>query len=324
MAIPTFTAVSPSTGDPGGGQVVEITGTNFRYQTADPTLNPQPVSHTASIVFDGNPAEEVWVMSDTLILARVPEYLGDPTQIPRFEDTSTSRLSFPAVDIVIQNLSNDGTIISGETVTGTQVYTYQQPLIRAPEGDPPLMQVMREFFHLLQRQVVSSVAQQTHTDYAENGETISALSEFPAINLRMNILRDPEYSQYDNEKILVPNGDEFIEYDAPKTYMLVCPMVISAKNYSVFQHMVSECLDVCMATPWLTVQPDPDWPIQTPNRYPLEMPEFPSQIGSANRTNIYAAAASARIRGIPIVRADPLTSRILKISTVSLVSTALS
>jgi hypothetical protein len=319
MAVPTFTSVAPAIGSPGGGQIVEIVGTNFRIQTADPTADPQPTSYTVEVTFNGVPAEFTLAVSSTLLRVAVPDYRGDPLAVAGFRGSELSRFSFPAVDIVIQNLEDDGDPISGETVTAAAAYTYQQPLIRAPEGDPPLLQVLKTFLALLMKQVVTDVAQSTHTDFGEEGETITALAEHPSVAVRMNVLRDPEYSQFDNEQIIVPvGGGRFNQYDAPKTYMLVLPLVLSAKTETEMQHMLAQFLNISSVTPWLNVQPDPDWPLPQVNRYPLEFMQLPQQAGSADRTNVKAYSAQVRIRGIPVVHGNPIAEQIPQISTIIL------
>ena len=52
------------------------------------------------------------------------------------EDPDTAQVTFPAVDIVITNLDNDGVAIPGETVTAAGVFQYQQALLFAELGDP--------------------------------------------------------------------------------------------------------------------------------------------------------------------------------------------
>lgn len=322
MAVPTITDISPDTGHPGGGQMIEITGTNFREQPSTPSVPPHAYKSVA-VTVDGVAAEEVLVVSSTLLRVRVPDYRGDPNpELPGTVDESVSRVTFPAVDIVVTNLDDDGDPIGGETVTEASAFSYVQPLIRAPAGDPPLYQVFREFLWLLKRQVVSRVARATHTDFGDSGEKITVLSKHPSIGLQMNLLRDPEYSYFDNETILVDNGDNtWSEYDASKTFMMMCPMTLSSQSETEVHHMVDALIDAHMATPWLNVQPDPSWPPGALNRYPLEMVDMPTQVGTVDRANIHAFAATMRIRGIPLVREDPLTTTIRRRMTISLGTT---
>jgi hypothetical protein len=311
VAIPTFTSVTPSTGDTLGGQEVDIVGTNFRAAVAPYEVPAPERARTVGVTFNGVVAEEVRPISDTLLRVRVPKATFNPNVAisPVLKDPKVSRVTFPAVDIVITNLDDAGFAIAGETVTAPASYIYVQPLLRHPAGDSPLLQVFREFLQLLKLAVVMRVAHQTHTDFGEEGEEISALSEHPSIGVALAWLQDPEYSYFDNEAILVPVvGDKWVNFEISRTVMMVATLTISARHASVILHMVTKMFDVLMGSPFLTVPPDPAWPgLSTPsvNRYPLEPVLWPEQIGSITRTNVQAYRMSLRVRGIPILRGDP-------------------
>lgn len=300
--------------------MADIVGTNFRVASAA-VVNPPRAFNTVAVTVGGVPAEAVFVPSTTLLRVRIPDFRGDPN--PAIVDDAISRVAFPAVDVVITNLDDDGVAIAGETVTAAAAYTYEQPLIRAPQGDPPLLQVFRELLRLLKRQVISRTAMQTHTDFGEGtGILFTELSEHPSVGLQMNIQRDPEYSYFDNEKIIIPmGGGVFREYDGTKTYMLVCPVTLSSKNPFEAHHLNAALIDAVAASVWLRVAPDPAFPGGTLNNYPLELVQPPEQIGGSNRVNITAFQAVLRVRGVPVVRGDPLTEQLFQISTISLSTT---
>jgi hypothetical protein len=332
MAIPTFTSVTPATADPGGGSMVDIVGTGFRLRSQDFTI---PVGHVETppvgVTFDGIDAEKVLIVSDTLMRVRVPDLRSDPSATAAtrkaMADATLSRISFPPVDIVITNLDDAGDPIAGETVTASEAFTYVQPLIRPPEPDPPFLQVLRKFLQLLKKQIVSQSAINTHTDFAVEGATFSELSAHPALGVRMNVARDVEYSYFDNEKYVVPHPtepDSHQELDASRTWMLILPITISSKSMTECQHMIAELVDLVMATPWLQVPADTRFPLSAAgdyNAYPLELVNPPAQVGGANAANVIAFQATVQIRGIPVVRNDPLTSIVRQYGDIDLVTT---
>jgi hypothetical protein len=332
MAVPTFISITPATADPGGGSMVDIVGTGFRTRAQSFTI---PVGHvdqpTVAVTFDGIAAEAVYVFSDVLLRVRVPDMRSDPSATAAtrkaMADPTLSRVSFPAVDVVITNIDDAGSPIGGETVTAAAVFTYVQPLIRAPEPDPPFLQVLKKFLQLIKKQIVSNTAINTDTDYADEGATFTELADHPAIGLRLSIARDVEYSHFDNEKYTVAHPTvpgAFQEWDASRTFMMLLPLTISSKSLGECMHMITELIDMVMATPWLIVPADLRFPLSVigdHNHYPLELVSEPAQVGGANEANVKAFRATLRVRGIPVVRNDPLVSIIHQYGDIDLVLT---
>jgi hypothetical protein len=324
VAQPTFISVTPNEGHPGGGQIAVISGTNFRAREVALAV-PEPDSVvTVAVTFDGDAAEKVWVVSDTELHVRVPTATLNPTSDIQREmklNPDISKISFSPVDIVITNLDDSGVPIAGESVTASAAYTYEQPLLRLPGGDPPLLQVLVQYLRLLKRCVCTHVALSTHTDYGEDGMIYTVLADNPSVGLRMDIIRDPEYSHYDNLVQIFPDGDEYKEYDMQSTVMLVYNLTLSSQNEGEVLRMVDALIDMQLASPHLIVPPDPDYPISIDNnRYPLEIPQLPQQVGSYNKSNICAFSAQMRVRGIPILRGDPSTEHIKRRMTLRLAS----
>jgi hypothetical protein len=327
VAQPTFTSITPGKGYTGGGQIVEIVGTNFRaleVPYAVPEMTERP---TVAVTFGGAEAEAVWPVSTTLLRVRVPTAQFDPN--PDIEaqiklDPDITRISFGAVDVVITNLDDNHVPIPGETVTAPDVYVYQQPLLRLPEGDPPLLQVLREFLQLLKLTLVPRVAWTSHSDYGDDEAFFTALSTHPSVGLRLEFPDDIEYSHYDNVPQQFARGVVWDEYAMQKTVMMVASLTLSASSSGEVLRMVTALLDLQMATPWLIVPPDPRYPIAIPsNRYPLELSRHPAQVGSVNRVNVTAFTAQLRVRGIPVVHGDVSTKSIrrrmvLKLATSSM------
>ena len=333
MAVPTFTSVSPTVGSPAGGQVVEIVGTNFRTTPVQYTVPQAEQYAPVKVTFAGVLAEYVQAVSSTLLRVAVPTARFDPN-VPAMLDPTVSRVTFPAVDVVITNLDIDGNPITGEAVTATEAYTYEQPLMRLPEADPPMLQVFRSFLYLLKSSLVSRAAKSTHTDYGEDGAQYTILAAHPSVGITLSWLRDPEYSHYDNERQVVSvGGGIYKEFDVQKTVMMVAELVLSAKTETELFHLCQSLTDLVLASPWLTVAPDIDFPgdlaaLQSSrgepstglNKYPLEEISPLEQIGNIGRTNVKAYSTRLRVRGIPFIRGDPSQTAIHQISTIELTS----
>jgi len=333
LATPTFTSVTPAVGNPAGGQEVEIVGTNFRTTPVQYTVQQAESFPSVQVTVAGIPAEFVHVVSSTLLRVGIPTARFNPN-VPALADAEVSRVTFPAVDIVITNVDIDGNPIAGETATEVGAYTYEQPLLRLPEGDPPMLQVFRQFLYLLKRTVVSRVAKSTHTDYGDAGGDVTKLAEHPSVGVKLAWPRDVEYAYFDNEKQVLPiGGGLYQEYDIQQTVMMVASLTLSTKSETELFHMTQAVLDLCLASPWLNVPPDPDFPgdfsaLQTArnipatgiNRYPMEVTGWPEQIGSLGRTNVKANTAQIRVRGIPFLRGDP-AQIIHQITTIELTDT---
>lgn len=315
VAQPTFVSITPEQGFAGGGQVVQISGTNFRAVDVPYAVPQQNERPTVAVTFAGVEAEKVWVLSETELRARVPSARFSPN--PDIEeqvklDPDVSQITFSAVDIVITNLDDSGEPIAGETTTAPGVYSYQQPLLRLPAGDPPLLQVLRELLQLLKLSLVPRVAWSSHTDYGDDDAFFTALSQHPSVGLRIEFPDDDEYSHHDNvPQLFARPGDLWDEYAMQKTVMLVATLTLSSRSSSEAIRLVNGLFDLQMATPWLIVPPDPNYPIAIPdNRYPLELSRHPAQVGSVNRVNVTAFTAQLRVRGIPIIHGDPSTASV--------------
>jgi hypothetical protein len=315
MAQPIVTDISPDNGLAIGGQIIEVTGSNFKapaYVLGIPSVDVLP---TVSVKLDGVEAAAVWVLSDTTLRVRVPAASLNPTadikQALRVSP-NLAKVSFTAVDVTISNLDDAGDPIVGETTIVTGGYTYEQPLVNVPGGDPPLLQVLQEFLRLLKRTFVSRVAWTTHTDFGEF--TATAISQHPSIGFTLRFPEDIEYGYGDcaPQYFEQPDGT-FEEFRYQSTVMLVANMILSSSDPAEALRLVDNFIMLPVVHPWLIVAADPNYQGVSPNmNFPLEIVDRPEQIGSVNAQDITAFTGSLRVRGIPILWSDPSTTRIQK------------
>ena len=321
MTTPTFTSVTPSNGYPGGGQVVEIVGTNFRAEERPYEAPATDWPATVAVTFDGVASDNVQVASSTLLRVKVPTAEFDPN-VAGLTDDSLSRIRFPSVDIAITNLDDDGVAIPGESVTASGAFIYEQPLLRIPSGTPPLTQVLYAFIRLLKRCIVSNINWDTARTYGDDGAVFTVLSKHPSIGFTIDIVDDPEYGYFDNEQQIFEVAPGVYDvYDKQMTVMMMIDLTISChKSSGLAMRMIQALMDMQLASPNLIVPPDPRYPIagEPNNEYPLEFTGRPSQAHSANNADIRAFTASMRIRGIPMLLDEPSTKGLRNRTTIYL------
>lgn len=332
MAIPTFTSITPNTGHPGGQLVAEIAGTNFRTRSEAFEVPEETTGPTVQVTFSGVSAGSAWTSkakvveaeSSTLLRVEVPAFLGNPN-VTGILDSDVSQISFPAASITIENLDDDGEVIAGESVTEADAFTYVQPLNVLPADEPPIQSVIREFIHILKRQILGRVTTNTHTDYGAEGEAIAMLSEHPSIDVVITVNDDDEYKYHDNEEFLVDQGTHWDEYDNPMTVRIDAQVFMTSEYENTMYRMLDGWFEMCMRTPWVRLPIDirneqaKNYPGSN-NLYPFEVLQQPQQIGRPSRVNIQAYSAQISIRAITMVSDDPI-ARIYPRTTIELTTT---
>src|SRR5262245_21793692 len=118
MADPTITSITPAAGPTRGKNLIEIIGTGFRVpDLPSPTNGPaEPAPPGVRVLFDASVSPRTLVASDTRLFVEVPT---SPLEnvAPMFAEGS--------VDVVVQNIDEDGLLIPGEEVTSTDGYAYR-------------------------------------------------------------------------------------------------------------------------------------------------------------------------------------------------------
>lgn len=177
MAVPTFTACSPSTVFT-GGQLVTITGANFQLPYPLPDSNgpiPDPPP-TVAVLFGGVPARKVRVLSSSSLTCVAPAH--EPG----------------AVAVAIQNLDDEGDPIVGEAVTAAAAVTYARADLSVADD---LDRVTEELVKLLRREVISEVVLTEATDYTDDAGrlqfNITKFAAVPCVTLMGPSLRDNKF-----------------------------------------------------------------------------------------------------------------------------------
>lgn len=160
MAVPTLTSFTPTTGTPTGGQVVDMVGTNFRLPTPPaPNTVPVPVSPpSVRVSFGGVVSPRVDVISATRLLVEVPQ-----RSMPI--DAKGNTLGTETVDVLVENIDDNGVLIPGETATLLMSYTYTRPGISYDSGPYGLTRVTETLIDLLRSQCLANTVPDTSTDF---------------------------------------------------------------------------------------------------------------------------------------------------------------
>ena len=297
MAVPTISAISPSTGQAAGGNMVTITGTNFRTPTLDYTLPPVDLVPTVKVTVNGVDAETVEVLSDTELWFLAPRYTGSPHAD-----------QYPTVDVTVTNLDDDGDPIAGETVTEADGYRYYRWVLGAPASDPPMLVIVKQLLSDLMREVARHTNVQTHVDFGEQcTATEIALAELPSLNISVSMPLDPEYSAGDYGDQEVEKTDGSIDvYWGRRTHMLVCDLVMGGEGQREAYHLVQAVEDFVLTNPRLRVEADQDLYSGEYDYYDLELSMEPRQSASASPSGVVVFNAQIRVRGIPVLPAQPV------------------
>lgn len=171
MAIPTISSVSPSTIWT-GGQLVIVTGTNFRLppepgaSPSGPLPAPTP---TVSVAVGGVAATLVEVLSATKLACKLPA--ADPSPLVAGSAVGS--------DLVVRNLDDDGDPITGESATSTRAIVYARPDLSVEDDGG---RIERALLHLLRRQIIDNVVKiGSGVDYGD--ATVTELSDPPGLLL---------------------------------------------------------------------------------------------------------------------------------------------
>lgn len=189
MAVPTISAVVPSSGHSGGRTLVEVEGTGFALPPAaaptGPTTAPGP---SVRVLFGGVAASNVMVVSSSLLYCQTPR--GTPGA---------------AVDVQVENLDVDGNVVAGEEVVEVGAWTFVRPDLTQ---ESELARVMRALIDELDRQIVPNVHFSTHVDYdGDDAINYAYVADTPALLLaNLEVPESREHAVQDEQEVSADTG----------------------------------------------------------------------------------------------------------------------
>lgn len=179
MAVPTITSIAPARGHTGGHTLVEIIGSGFALPPAPPDTGVVPApAPSVSVTFGGVPALDVAVESSTTLFAVSP--ISPATSLDK---NGSIDIGPGFVNIVLQNLDENGEAIDGESVTATDAFEYVRPDVSVEShATIAIARLMEE----MRRQIHPRVDFAVHTDWSDNDGNnlnLAYLPQLPALLL---------------------------------------------------------------------------------------------------------------------------------------------
>jgi len=275
--------------------MLKISGSNFRVPPDPPAgLTDGIEQQTVSVTIGGVPAREVKVRSSSLVTAVTP--IHDPG----------------AVDVVVQNLDDDGVDISGESATRSGAFTFERPRL-SPDGDETnessLAFLVRTLILELKRQVIEEVALTSNTDYDEDSGAqlhTTVLPKLPGIVLVGPMLRENRfYSENEppaiDEAAPVDDGD-FVVVRPPYTVDVVFSIVGISDSMVELLNLMSATTLFFDRNDVLGMPIDVGDPSLGNADYEMQLePEGDMRVsGSANNSNVRSFTGRFAIRGLDI------------------------
>jgi len=292
VSIPTITSVSPARGHTGGLGLVEVLGTGFKtWAIPAPTGAPSgPVWPTVEVLFGGRRGSNVAVVSSTRLFVRAPP---SPLAVtgPRYGEGP--------VDVTVRNINEDGSVVTAETATLADAYTYERPQLGHMSD---LGRLVRELIRALRSQTLANVSISTHTDWdgdVSDLENIVEVAALPAVVLfGPRLIENKFFTQHGTLTAAAPGGG-YAERPAPQTDDLVFMLVgVSNQKLEAFA-LQSAVRQFFKKNPWLYLERDPEQPDLGFVKYDMVLD--PAGIGfdpaSDQKSNLRSFSGSFVVRG---------------------------
>lgn len=171
MAVPTVTSVTPAGGATRGRGVVAIEGTGFRLPPLPPLTGYIGGQYPLSVEVEigGEVCAEAQAATAELIYAQVPEWRGDPADLPA------------ALDVTVRNVDASGTPIVGEEATLSEGYTVEHPEL---PKECYLQRAVRALLALFKRHVIANAHVTVKRDYVADPTELERLqASLPVLHL---------------------------------------------------------------------------------------------------------------------------------------------
>jgi len=312
MAVPTIAALSPSTGPAAGGQLVTITGANFKVPVLVHDIpTPSTITPTVAVTFNGRAARRIDVISATEVRVLTPRYYRVD---PRAD-------AFSAVTVVLSNLDASGVTIPGEVVTKASAYTYKRWEVGAPRPEPPVTRVVKELMWALAIEVERHTYRATHVDYGEEGSAVViSKAQLPSVNISLTVMPDYEHGCADMYPYEVDKGDgSFDLYEGMRTVQVALDVLIAGETANEAEGLAQSLQDFVQVHPLLDCPADPTLFPNDTDEYPIEITQFPVQVGGVGAAGMVVMQMGLRILGIRTLPDDP-TENVLPWTTATLSS----
>lgn len=279
MAVPTLTACAPSTVFT-GGQLVTLTGTNFRGPYPLPASGPVPTPPpTVAITFDGVLASGVAWISATELTCFAPNH--DPG----------------SAVIQIQNLDSSGNPISGEAVSASGLVTYKRADLTV-ESD--FTRLTRTLLLLMRQQIIDNVVQTVESDYTSDADRAQfnfvETATLPCVVLFAPTTKENLFYDWELTPERQTSDTTYEERRFMKTVDVTWKIVLLDDHQTRMQNLVALVQNFFTINNWLYMDRDPSNLPLGKVRYEMEADDFGST-GTPNNSNVRAFSGSVTVRG---------------------------
>lgn len=309
---PIVESITPSVGHSGGRTLVEITGQNFALPPAPtpPTARgpnaPLPTpAPSVQVLFGGVPALKTWVLDENTIRCLTP--IHAPAGAGNVDANGDA---IPPVDVVVQNLDDNGAAIPGQLGTLAEAYSFVRPNLGAtadggarPAGVGTMQRVMEAFIEQLQIQLLENVKWNPHTDYDPDTGDAMNFCEFASLpGLAIVDVRLQKSASQPQEQVEIPTSDTTWVARRPPVYRDLVVTIVGASDNSGELLTLEEALEMFFKkNPKLEIARDPDDPSRGTVAFNMVYAsgEPITFTGRLNSSNVEAFTVGAAILQIP-------------------------
>ncbi len=298
MPIPTIAAITPATGVPTGGQLVEITGTNFRLPTTPAAdVVPAPAAPpSVTVTFGGNASDLVAVISETRMLVRVPKRSMPIDVNGHTEGTET-------VDIVVENVDDSGVLIPTESTTAAAASEYVRPGIDYSAGPYGVARVTAALVDILRSECLANTVLDTSIDYdPDTGTAKIEAQSLPQITLTGPTLSfNSFFTNRGSYEVAGQNAGELYKKRRHRVVDMAYE-IIGVTNSSMELHNLIELLELVVdRNSTILFEPVPN----SGDTCPLELhwitdPSYERQDSEGLMSDLRVFRGTIEIRGYPV------------------------
>jgi hypothetical protein len=309
MAVPTITTITPAVMRSRGGSLITIDGTNFREYTAVPLTGPTDgiLIPPVKVTIDGEPCTELLSFSDTRVTCLVPGWRGG---VGSTQTTDPLPLD---VDVVLENIDDDGVLIPGETVTEVDGFRYKRDATtHAARGWISTVSVeLRRFFA---RYVLQNTKFVPHTEVYDQDATLRQLqlSEPPALVMTGPSIRENRRGWSSNHLQQVTTGATTLDLQR-RHYVVDLTFDLIGLSNSLDQliNLAELCLETVHAQGYLYVDPLSVDPSTVRRKYTLRWVQEPDVQREPNLSNLATFESRIIIEGVDVDTYDVLGQAVL-------------
>jgi hypothetical protein len=297
MAVPTITAVTPSSGSTIGRNVVRITGTDFRLPGAVVGYDPGPAQQTIKVTFGGVDATEAHAITATSGIAIVPAWTGPDTAATPYD-----------VDVRVANLDDNGDEIAGENDTLSDGYSYQRALLTT---ETILQRVTKHLVKLLRRHVLPNTVITTSPMYDDS--TSDDLDRIKQAQLPLVKVIGPTVTEDKTLTLQIETEEDDETYS--DQYLLRHPAKIvdlgftlqcwsDDRHQGAVFNMAQAVVREIYQTGYLTIDKDPNDSTKGTYSFPWEITDMPDFDMDDDLNGLRLATLSCEIREVPYETVD--------------------